>query len=225
METTVATMMLLAAGGAVIAGAIAVVVQRRKQQAEAIRQLAARMGWNFREAVPFSGIPGLDRFELFRQGRRRELHNIMTSPAGDPRLVLFDYSYTTGGGRSQSRHTQTVCYATADRLDVPSFSLRPEHFFHRVAGILGYQDIDLDRHPTFSDAFLLRGDDARAVRDAFSDDVVAFFDRHHGTCAAGAGHELLFWRANRRLPPDAREALIAETVDLVERFTATGRAR
>lgn len=210
---------MLAVGGAVLAGVIAAVVRHQKQRTEGVRQLAGRLGWGFQESVQFSGIPGLDRFELFSQGRARKLRNLVTSPAGDPRIVVFDYTYTTGGGKSRRIHSQTVCYATADHLSLPSFSLRPENFFHRVAGAFGYQDIDLERHPDFSRAFVLRGEDVAGIRDAFTDDVVAFFDSQPGTCAAGIGHEVLLWRPRRLLAPDEWESLVGEALDLVSRFS------
>lgn len=203
---------------AVMAVFIVATVRHQKRRVEEHRQHAAQTGWGFQEKVPFSGIPGLDRFELFRQGRSRRLQNIATSPAGDPRLVLFDYLYTTGAGKSRRVHRQTVCYVTGDALDLPAFSLRPERFFHRIAALLGHDDIDLDQHPDFSRAFLLRGGDEAAVRHAFHADVVAFFDARPGTCAAGSGHELLFWRPGRVLRPAQREELVAETLELTGRF-------
>lgn len=208
----------LATGGLVVGGIIVAVTRRQQERTQAARQLADRLGWDFRESVPFKSISSLDRFELFRQGRARKLRNIMTSPAGEPRVVLFDYFYSTGGGNSQQTHRQTVCYVTSDRLALPSFSLRPERFYHRIASAFGYDDIDLEHRPGFSYAFLLRGEDAAAVRHAFVDDVVDFFDHREGTCAAGVAHELLFWRAGRLLPPDEREALIAEGLELADRF-------
>lgn len=215
----VAMIPLIALVTATLGGAIALaVVRRQRQRMDGLRELAVRLGWGFREEVPFESIPGLDRLELFRQGRSRTLTSIMTSPAGDPRIVVFDYRYTTGGGNSTQVHRQTICYITSDHLRLPTFSLRPEHFFHRVAAAFGYNDIDLEHRPGFSYAFLLRGEDEVAVRSAFADDVVDFFDRREGSCAAGAGRELLFWRPGRLLPAAEREALIADGRELAGRF-------
>ena len=99
---------------AVIAGAIAVLVQRAAAaRAAALRETAARLGWRFHEEVLFTMIPDLERFELFRPGRKKKLRNLLTSPAGEPRAVLFEYSYTMSSGRSQQTHRQTVLYATS----------------------------------------------------------------------------------------------------------------
>jgi hypothetical protein len=194
--------------------------QSGRQRSETMRTVAHRLGWAFREEVPFSTIPDLDRFELFRPGRNKRLNNLMTSPPDGPRAVVFDYAYTTGGGNSQRRHRQTVFYTTSDALSLPSFSLRPEHFFHRVAGVFGYQDIDLRDRPAFSQLFLLRGDQEERVRTAFAGRVADFFERRPGTCAAGVGRELLFWRPRRRAKPEEVQTLIDDGLDLAARFTA-----
>lgn len=210
---------VLAVGVAGIMIAVFVMVLRADRgRTEAVRATAGRMGWAYRDTVPFDTIPKLDRFELFTQGRSRKLANLMTSPAGDPRAVLFDYSYTTGGGKSQTTHRQTVLYAVSDTLDIPTFSLRPQHFFHGIAKVFGYQDIDLERRPVFSDMFLLRGDDEVRVRDAFSGTVAEFFEMHPGVCAAGAGREVLYWRPGKRVGGDDIESFVRQGLELAGRF-------
>jgi hypothetical protein len=205
-------------------GILVVTAKRREQQrTESVRAVAERLGWGFLEDVPFKSIPDLDRFELFRSGHSKKLKNLMTSPAGGRRAVVFEYAYTTGAGQSQSTHRQTVFYATSDSLDLPSFSLRPEHFFHRVAGAFGYQDIDIERRPEFSRLFLLRGEDEGRVRGMFSDAVAEFFERRPRTCAAGMGRELLHWRTGGRLSAEELERLITDGFGLATLFEAGPR--
>jgi hypothetical protein len=195
---------------------------RSHGRAGALREHAARRGWAYREEVAFDTLPDLERFELFRPGRNRKLGNVMTSPPDGPRAVVFDYAYTTGGGNSQRRHHQTVFYTTRDDLRLPSFSLRPEHFLHRVAGAFGYQDIDIDGHPEFSRAFLLRGDDPAAVRATFNHRVTAFLERRPRTCAAGVGRELLYWRPGRRIAPEELAEFVEEGHEVARRFAGEG---
>jgi hypothetical protein len=213
-------LLVIASGG--VAAAIVLVRRAQARRVEALGATAARLGWNYRAEVPFDTIPDLDRFELFTQGRRRRLTNVMTSPAGDPRAVLFDYTYVTGGGNSQRTHRQTVFYAVSDSLRLPSFSLRPQHFFHGIAKMFGYQDIDLERRPLFSEMFLLRGEDEPRVRALFNDGIAEFFEADPGVCAAGAGREVLYWRPGRRAGPDAIEELIEEGLELARRLAGPG---
>jgi hypothetical protein len=219
--------LLVAGVGMLLAVGITVhtmVKNRAKERAAALRAAAERRGWGYREEIPLDGIPGLDRFELFRQGSSRKLRDLLTSPPGDPRAVVFEYSYVVSSGKSSQTHRQTVFYATGGALELPSFSLRPERFFHRIAGVFGYQDINFERRPEFSQMYLLRGADEAAVRGAFSDVVIDFFERRPGTCATGAGRELLFWRPSRRVAPADLDAFIAEGYELTERFAPSRRA-
>jgi hypothetical protein len=213
-----------------LGGAAAISVRRhmRLQAAEraaALQQVADRIGWSYREQVDFRTIPDLKRFELFRQGSGQKLRHVLMSPADEIRGVLFEYSYTVSTGKSSHTVTQTVFYGTCDALDLPSFSLRPEHFFHRVAGILGYQDINFERRPEFSRLFLLRGENEGRIRAVFGDAVLAFFEGHGGCCAAGMGREVLFWRPGKRLDPHEFEAFISEGFDLAGRLLEGCRAR
>ena len=211
-------LLLMLGVGGVVTGVVVLVKRAERERTSALEEAAARLGWTWRGEVPSNAIPDLDRFELFTQGRRRALTNLITSPAGDPRTLLFDYAYTTGGGNSQSRHSQTVFYAVSDSLQLPRFSLRPQHFFHSIAKVFGYQDIDLEKRPAFSDMFVLRGDEEEAVRAAFDDAVAGFFESHAGVCAAGVGRELLYWRPDRRARADDIEAFVKEGMELARRF-------
>jgi hypothetical protein len=211
---------LIAIGaGGVLVAAVAAVYRTEKQRTAAMQAMAARLGWTYRGEVSFETIGDLDRFELFTQGRRRKLANLVTSPAGDPRALLFDFSYTTGGGKTQSTHHQTVFYAVSDALQLPAFSLRPQHFFHSIAKAFGYQDIDLTSQPRFSEMFVLRGEDEAAVRAVFGDAVADFFESHEDVCAAATGQELLYWRAGRRAGADEIESFVKDGLELVERFS------
>jgi hypothetical protein len=205
-------------GVAVITGAVLHAKRSAQQRTEDILALAERLGWGYREDVKFEDIPKLDRFELFRQGRDRKLRHLLTSPPGEVRAVLFEYAYTTGAGNSQATYRQTVFYAVADGIDVPTFSLRPEHFFHRIGAMFGMQDINLERRPEFSRMFVLRGEDEARVRAAFTDAVAEFFERKAGTCAAGIGRELLFWKPNRVAKAAELPAFIDEGLELAARF-------
>jgi hypothetical protein len=215
---------IVVAAGLVTAGVAMALRGSVKQRAEAMHQMAERLGWGYREEVPLDAVPDLKRYELFRRGNSRELSHLMTSPVGDPRAAVFEYTYTVSNGESTSTYRQTVFYATRDHLALPSFSLRPERFYHRVGTLFGFQDVNLDAHPEFSRMFLLRGEDEAAVRAAFSRRVAEFFERHGGTCATGGGREILYWRPGKRIPPADLRAFIAEGSELAERFAVPTRS-
>ena len=208
--------------GALVISLIRIGIRRQRERVEAFQQLAARLGWTYLEQVDFGAIPDLDRFELFDSGRAKRLGNLLTSPAGERRAILFDYRYTTGSGKSSHTHHQTVFYATSDGLDLPTFSLRPENFLHRFAQRFGYQDLDFSERPEFSRMFLLRGEDEAGLRTSFNDAVLRFFEERPGTCAAAIGDELLLWKPGKYATPEEAERLIREGDALALRFLGRG---
>jgi hypothetical protein len=220
-----ALLILILAGGLLVGAGVTAMRRAAQRRTEEVRAFADRLGWGFRDDVTFNTIPDLDRFELFRPGHSKRLCNLITSPPGsEPRAVVFDYVYSVSTGKSQQTHRQTVCYVTSDRLAVPTFSLRPENFFHRVAGMFGFQDIDLERRPEFSRLFLLRGEDEEAVRAAFTDTVTDFFEARPEVCAAGIGREVLFWRAGRAADVGELDPLIRDAFELARRLEPLPRA-
>lgn len=220
MEPIIPVILVLAVGGVLVLGAVRRASHAAQERTAALRALAEQTGWGFREKVPYKTIPSIDRFELFRQGSSRKITNVMTSPDGDVRAVLFDYSYTISSGNSQQTLRQTVYYAVSATLSLPTFSLRPERFYHSIATALGYQDIDIEGRPVFSDMFLLRGQEELRVREVFDEAVCEFLERRDGVCLAGSGHELLYWRPRKLVLPEETETMIADGLDLVQRFGA-----
>jgi len=60
-------------------------------------------------------------------------------------------------------------------LRLPTFSLRPESFFHKIGAAIGMQDIDFEEHADFSDNFVLTGDDEQLVRQFFDNGLLNEF--------------------------------------------------
>lgn len=191
---------------------------QQKKRTAAMKAVADRMGWGFQEKAPMEVIPDPQRFGLFSEGRNRAIRNFFAGETEGMRAAVFDYSYTVGSGKQQQTWNQTVLYLDAGTLDLPSFSLRPENVFHRIATVFGYQDIDLQSRPEFSRKYLLRGPDEEAVRAAFQDDVMEFYEQRPKCCSEAQGQQLFFWRAGKLAPPEQVPALIGEARDLLARL-------
>jgi hypothetical protein len=205
----------------VILVALAVLAHQNTQdRIDALRQLATRLGWSFQHAPPLTIIPHVERFELFTQGRSRKIRNYLAGESGGDQLAVFDYSYVTGDGKTQRTWRQTVLHVHSPRLDLPLFSLRPENLLHRIGGVLGYQDIDIEGHPAFSGEYLLRGQDESSIRAVFEPDVVAFYEANRGRCTTGAGPDLLLWRSAELASAEEVPALLELGRDLLARFTS-----
>jgi hypothetical protein len=201
-----------------VGGIVYLAVKAGRKRTADLSAVAERLGWSFVQEAGLEVVPAADRFDLFNQGHARRVRNFMAGPRGAVRAAVFDYLYTVSGGKSQVTHTQTVACVHAPGADLPAFSLGPEHFFHRIGEAFGMQDIDLERHPVFSRAYLLRGADEEAVRGAFTADVVEFFESRAKLSAAGEGAVLFVWRASRAVKPDEVTAFLDDAIVLVGRF-------
>jgi hypothetical protein len=171
---------------------------QEKQRTEQMQTVADRMGFSFRPEDERSLGSRLRHFHLFSQGRSRKIRNVMRSEIDGIAATLFDYEYKTGSGKQNHTHRRTVVLLETERLRLPFFTLRPEGLFHRLAGSLGYQDIDFEAHPDFSDSYLLRGPDESEIRERFGEEVLCYYERHAGLCTEGDGQQLLFYQGKRR---------------------------
>jgi hypothetical protein len=124
------------------------------------------------------------------------------------KAAIFDYRYTVGGGKNSQTFNQSVLYFEPPNLNLPFFSLRPEHLLHKLIEAFGYQDIDFGNHPTFSSKYLLRGPDEPALRNLFNDALLGFYEMNQGLSADGGGNQLFFFQQNYRQPPHQIQATV-----------------
>jgi hypothetical protein len=161
--------------------------------------VARKLGLEFSALGDAALLASLGHFSLFQLGHARSLRNLIRGRTQDVDVALFDYRYTTGGGNSSSTHRQTVVRFDSPWLALPKFELRPAHVGHRLAKLFGYQDISFPESPRFSKKYLLRGDNEDAIRDAFTEEVVAHLESLDGLNVFGDDSKLLVYRAGKRL--------------------------
>ncbi len=202
-------------------GALAVGVMlyyREQKRRDGLRGVATQLGFSFSPEGNPHLLASLGQFHLFSQGRSRKVRNVMCGEIQDIAVSLFDYRYTTSSGRHNRVHDQTVVLFESERLALPFFTLRPEGFFHKMAGALGYGDIDFEGSAAFSDACLLKGADEDRIRGIFVPEVRAFYTRHDRLCTEGEGCRLVHYREGRRVDPEGIESWLQEGLDVLDLF-------
>jgi len=161
-----------------------------------------------------NGDAGLVRelgcFELFSQGRHRHITNMIYGDAGNVKVGIFDYRYTTGHGKHKRTTRQSVAYIHSPELALPDFTLRPENVFHKIGSVMGFDDIDFESHPKFSSAYLLQGSNEEQIRSTFSGKVLSHLESHSGICVEGNGQRLIYYRSRRLVAPGDLRALMEE---------------
>jgi hypothetical protein len=191
---------LIAAGAGLIVLLAIRSSRLEKARAEAMRSRAASLGFTYQETNSAADMGST--LPLFARGRRQRVQNVYGRADRDIETLVFDYAYTTGSGKSQSTHRQTVALFKLPDGDLPGFEVSPEHVFHRVAGAFGYQDIDFDASPDFSRAYLVRGADEDRVRTVLGPSARHILERERGWSAEGGGRALVVYRSGTRIDPE-----------------------
>ena len=195
-----------------------------KQRREQMHAVAARMGFSFSPEGEAGLRERLRHFHLFSQGRSRKIRNVMRGESHGTPVTLFDYQYTTGGGKHNNTHRRTVLVFETKRLRLPFFTLRPQGLFHKLAAAFGYGDIDFQAHPVFSDAYLLQGSDEGRIRDLFCEEVLSYYERRENLCTEGADQQLVFYRGNRREDPGSMERFLEQGLEVLDLFVESEEA-
>lgn len=176
--------------------------RHEKAQTEKFKSIAEQLGLQFFPTEEPSVTASVGNFRLFNQGHGREFKNIIFGQTEDVTLSIFNYRYTVGGGKNSHTHHQSVCCFQSPQLRLPEFGLSPEHFFHRIGAIFGYQDINFDTHPSFSKQFLLRGPEEDQIRTFFSPTRLEYFESHPGISIEANGDRFILFRASKRIKPE-----------------------
>lgn len=206
-----------------IGGLIVATIVAGKREQERTRQMvnvASLLGWQFSEAAGLNWIPNLETFALFNQGHSKQIKNAMYGEIDGVKAAVFDYYYVLGSGKNRTTYNQSVVYFEPANLNLPPFSLRPEHTFHKIISAFGYQDIDFGNRPDFSSKYLLRGPDERAVRSIFTDALLGFYEMNEGTSTDGGGNQLFIFRQNQRPSPHETQAFLNWSLQLQRLFAS-----
>lgn len=192
-----------------IIGGIAWAHFAEKKRKEALGVAADEFGLSFLPDGDGALESRLGSFSLFGQGRKRKLTNLIKGDTDEVEIALFDYQYTTGSGKHQHTHKQSVAALHSTELQCPHFTMRPEGMFDKIGSAIGFQDIDFDSHPEFSKMFVLKGEEAQ-VRSFFVPSVLEFFEQHKGISVEARPGALIFYRSGKRVKPEQLKDLLSD---------------
>ncbi len=186
--------------------------RRRRKDLEIV---ANELGLEFKPDGDASLQNRLSRYELFNTGRSRKLTNLVEGVTDEVSIAIFDYKYTTGGGKNQHTARQTVVSLESPNLVIPNFSMRPENLLDKIGSVLGFQDIDFESHPKFSMMFVLKADNEEAVRNFFTPDILEFFETKSGfSVEANLGGALIFYRPRKREKANQLKNLLTQAYEV-----------
>ncbi len=180
MDDALKVLLIVAVVGLVIAAIVFGAAQAKKRR-EGLAALARELGWSYTRADDPSHDERYAQFGVFRQGDSRRAFNTMEGPlkiggvACDCRMGDFRYTQTSGSGENRSRTTYRFSYLIMHTpwATVPTLTIRKEHLFDKVAGALGFDDIDFESSE-FSRKFFVKSGNKRFAYDAITPAMMEF---------------------------------------------------
>jgi hypothetical protein len=188
---------IVVVGGVLIIGIAALIISwlLEKKRTRELREVALANGFQFIETSPPDFILPRE-MKIFERGYGRRTKNILHGEHNQRNWTIFEYQYQVGAGKSSQRYLQTVFLTSTD---LPRFYLTTENLWHKLAAMVGYNDVDFESFPTFSKRYYLKSPDER-IRSAFSTDVLTFFEREPiRHTIESQDHSLALYRPNVRL--------------------------
>jgi hypothetical protein len=196
---------------ALIAAIVCGIVYLYKKRRQDLELVARQLKLDFFPKGEDSIAPMVSNLEFFMYGERCDVSNLMSGQVkrnGKPVTVaIFDYSYTICKRRSTEfsfnedsvsmesnsdteNFGQTVLVFYDESIDVPGFSLRPEHLWEKLANFVGYEDINFDRFPAFSKGYRLLSNQVDDIRNLFQPNLIKFYETNQ-ICTEAIGPYLL----------------------------------
>jgi hypothetical protein len=196
-----------------------------KKRTEAMRAIAESLEMEFIAEKCDPSTLGINGIDLFEKGLYRKVFNLMKGTFEDTNAFIFDYHYDRGG-KNSTYHEQTVIaykICSKDGFQLPKFTCKPEHFYHRFADMFGLKDIDFEQYPEFSKAYRLIGEDADSVRKIFNEKVIRQLEAEskQGWNLDTAGEWLVIHKYNKIIKPNDCPQFLLDCTTLLNAMTLT----
>jgi MFS superfamily sulfate permease-like transporter len=159
-----------------------------------LQKLSTILDWNYLPD-PISNYDDLERFFYFKTKWINFRYNNLESK--NKEFLLFDLSYSEGAFIAKEDLRSTFLQIKVPKK-MPVFALDKENFMTTILHLSGMHDIDFKKNPDFSRRFYLRGEDEKAIRAFFTDDLIYFFESHPAFYLESNGDSLLI-RSKERL--------------------------
>ena len=185
----------------VVVGFAALAVYSSWQRAKALQELAESLGFEFQPKVGLDFIKRIPKFQLLTAGHSHVVRNVLSGSSESTQVMIFDWQFTTGGGKNSTTYLTTIAAIQSVELDLSPFYLRPETVFDWLGMTFDGRDIDFEDRPIFSKKFHLHGNNEKQIRRMFDLEVCEFFERHEGFYAEGHREWLIFYKYGKSVSP------------------------
>lgn len=191
--------------GSLILVMVVIAIRQQALRRKALQEHCTRHGFEFHKKMNAAELPFADALPFFKSGSFRRYRNVLFRETRPGRTWIFDFSYTTGAGRSRRTWRQTVLVHHSQDLDIAPFECEPggkiASFLHNT--FHGQKDIDFESDPDFSSRYILHGCDERACRRLFeSSGIRRILVREKNLHLQAGGNAFAIFRKRRLVKPD-----------------------
>ena len=168
--------LLIASGIGLVAYLIYLYYQQAKKRREEMAVIASKMGFEYQPKDFLERQTVYSDISIFNVGHSREAKNAVTGSKNNCKIDIFDYSYkvTTSNGKTTTTVTYpySVCIFTVPQRFRYLF-IRTENLFDKIAGAIGFDDIDFES-AEFSKCFYVKSDDKKFAYDIVHQGMMDF---------------------------------------------------
>lgn len=196
-------LLLFVAGLAVVVAVGIYGYQVDKKRRALLQSFALSSGWTYTArddawCERFLGSP-------FGEGDNRKANNVLTGSYEGVPMVAFDYSYETSttdskGNRSKTTHRFAVCSVRMPAW-LPVLELSPESTLTRLAGHIGFGDVELESED-FNRYYRVTARDPKFAYDVLNPRTMAALLARPALHMRLSGVDAVCWESGRLMPPD-----------------------
>jgi len=199
--------------------------KKAKERTLALSSFAASKQFDF-EVNRDATLPGrFSRFGVFNRGFSRYAYNTMrgtTDVSGNQvSLTTGDYSFKeqTGSGKDRKTTTYDLSYVIAELPFTTrvTMTLRNEGFFDKIAGAIGFDDIDFES-AEFSKKFFVKCDDKKVAYDMIDPRMIQWLLETEVPTVEIVGDFVLIYGGLSRWKPEQFESRFTFFVDFISRW-------
>lgn len=189
--------------------------------------LARRLGFDVRDNRARDLAKALSALPLLSPGARKiTVKNVLFGMRHGLEICTFDVRRIANPGTKMARNSaHTGIAVRCPGANVPAFAMRPRFPGSAwLSRLFDREEIAIVDRPRFSASFQLFGDDAHALRAAFSPAALAAFEEQPQTtnaCVEGNGEWLLVYSARGRESIENVEARIDAALRIAVTLSAT----
>jgi hypothetical protein len=152
-----------------------------QKRRDALAELAAKLGWQFDPSRNTRHDDEYAHFEVFRRGHSRAAYNTLEGRVEiDGRSFsgkMGDFTYKVTHHTGKGSHTTTYRFSYLilhlPFHNVPDLLIRREGLFDKLAGAVGFDDIDFES-AEFSKRFYVKSSDKRFAYDVVHPRMIGF---------------------------------------------------